>query len=354
MKKIYISIFIFLLLIAISSFSYAQTTVNVNTTYDFDNFTKQSFYDFAINNVFQSYDLSNKKYFLQYVRKPSDNSKYYACVYFFDNYFWIADNYFNPPMNYNFVAKPNIMAVLEVDSDNYYAYYDYSTNKTMSYFNIDTKKFVSVYTSWGDVPNENIAFNFDMQLINNDGQVITDSNFPNGDMFTSSEFPLVPGESGGGESGGGENEETGILDFIADFWSNLLHIVVPTDEQWQEVQDDWESDVLGKFNIQAWSYNANDYNYSNAWEWQDTEAPKIPITILGANTTIDMESFNVWLNTPFSFGQKKLYYSGGGGDVITTIDNGGLTIRKLINILLAIDLFILNIYLYNKFFSKED
>lgn len=221
----------------------------------------------------------------------------------------------------------------------YAFFFNYSNQKFNAYQNDNTG-----YTSYtfGSVwyPYQEFATNQD--IIAN-GEV----------LYSVQDYPLQIDSNGdGGDSG--ETEEGGILDFITNFWSNLLHIVVPTEEQWDELQENWEDNVLSKFNIQAWSFNENDYNYSNAWEWQNNDAPEIPINILGGNGRINMQSVNTWLNTPFNFGQKKLYYSDPTSEVLATIDNGGLTIRKLLILTINIDIFVLNIYLFNKFFSKED
>lgn len=57
--------------------------------------------------------------------------------------------------------------------------------------------------------------------------------------------------------GGAEEEEEENEGFFDNFWQNLIHIVVPNEEDWDELQDTFNENILDRFNIQAWSFNDN-------------------------------------------------------------------------------------------------
>lgn len=89
MKKVYISIFIFLLLIGLSSFSFADSLSFSGNEYDMTSFTKDGFYNFAVNKIKPYYaDVVNQSYFLYYI--TVDNTTR-ASVYFYDDYYFNAN-----------------------------------------------------------------------------------------------------------------------------------------------------------------------------------------------------------------------------------------------------------------------
>lgn len=68
---------------------------------------------------------------------------------------------------------------------------------------------------------------------------------------------------------------------------------------------------------------------------------------------IDLSYVNEILNTPISFGYVLTQF-GQWEPQKTNVDTQGLTIRQVINFILIIDVFVLNIAMYNKFFNKGE
>lgn len=68
---------------------------------------------------------------------------------------------------------------------------------------------------------------------------------------------------------------------------------------------------------------------------------------------IDLSYVNELLNKPISFGYVITQF-GQWDPQHTSVDTQGLTIRQVINFVLILDVFLLNIALYNKFFNKGE
>lgn len=149
-----------------------------------------------------------------------------------------------------------------------------------------------------------------------------------------------------------ENQSSSILgkiyEFFASFFDRLYHLVIPTDEQFTAIQDDFTDNILSKFNISSWSFNSNSLDYPVA-DVVPIRPPVLHFTLYDNTFDFDTQVIVDFLNTPVSYGSS---YTDIGVD--GTVPTGGLTPYRLISILLSIDIFIVNILLFNKFFSKGD
>lgn len=149
-----------------------------------------------------------------------------------------------------------------------------------------------------------------------------------------------------------------ILNFFNNFWDNLFHFFIPKDEQIEELKNNFENKVLNKFSLTAWSFNDNDLNYP---EWQSgstfqTKPLKPPILnfdFLGNNFEYDTQNIVDFLDTKISFGKSLFKVPNEETYYYSSIETGGLTVRSLLSALISLDMFILNIYLFNKFLSKD-
>jgi len=140
-----------------------------------------------------------------------------------------------------------------------------------------------------------------------------------------------------------------ISDFFGDFWNNVLHIVVPSEQDFSELQSNFSTKILSKFTItkltRSSDYSNNDkypsINYNN----------KMPIiNIMGFE--YDTTQIATLLDTPINFGSLRFY--SGMTENNTPVNTGGLTARTIINLLIAIEICTMNIVLYNKFFNKGE
>lgn len=151
---------------------------------------------------------------------------------------------------------------------------------------------------------------------------------------------------GGNEDNNNSNIFQAISEFFDNFWDNLLHIVVPNSEDFEDLQESFEDNVLSVFTITKLS-RFSDYS-NNYGPFYDGKFPII--NILGYN--FNTEQFYTLLNTPISFGV--LNYQTDETSHPVEVNTGGLTAYTIINIFIAIDIAFLNIFLFNKFFDKGD
>lgn len=78
-----------------------------------------------------------------------------------------------------------------------------------------------------------------------------------------------------------------------------------------------------------------------------------PVLDLGKWGTIRTDFFNDLLNKPLSLGFMPTHYDEAIGPT-AIVETNGVTFRDIINFAIAIEIFVANILLYNKFFDKGE
>lgn len=263
MKKFIFIFTLFIMLICISSFSWA--------TYEHDgddsNYSNSTF---TTTNNLEWYSPQNIFDCLEFSLNEKSIS-YMSLDDFTDNTFYLAAYTYNYDTN-----KARLFAfVPDVPT------YNVNYNDTEIYFYWDSSYTVYVFNMFYN----NASYGVSFQKWSEQSADVWTNPPPNNTQyyerysndiskFSSPSFPIssfVPTQSSnnsggdsGGESGGEEEESGGILDFLTNFWSNfgtnLVHIVVPNSEDWSDLQDSFEDNILDKFNITSMSFN-NDLNY---------------------------------------------------------------------------------------------
>lgn len=336
MKKIFILFAIFLILICISSFSWAS--VDVSSAYlNFDLFESNIVSGQVGVSALTTYYSQAEIDQLQYVfvlKFPAEFGNLIQ-IYFSDTKPYIDNGYV--------FMFPTILPINAHD----FPVFDISNGElryygTSNHVEINLSD-LSVITLFSNTP------------------IYIDNTYENEDSMTGynfyydTSFYSAFANQGGGESGGGEEEEEndGLLAFITNFFDNLLHLVVPDAEDWQEIQDSFQDDILGRFDIDTWSFNDNlNVIYSEELGIYEPRY-SAPYFDFGAFGVLRLDGINDLLNTPISLGKMDTHYDEAIGPIVE-LETNGVTIRDLINYLLAIEIFILNIFLYNKFFAKGE
>lgn len=284
MRRFIIFFSLFLLLISISSFSYGVTNVEditVDTSYyqqfnsnypslvniyeqlnglTINGLTVDSSVISSLDNVFL-YTNSSNELFIALSSEPfyTDNRGYRNNGFFTynGNSYYLLLHLFGSQQLY--ISKEGSYNSIGFSATNISCNYLYSDNSFSSLYN---------------------------------GQYLT--NFVNG----SSEDVSIYNNSFNyeGEEEGGEGDNS----FFDNFFDNLIHIVVPSSEQWQDVQDSFQDNILDKFHITSMSFNDN---LTYDWGVITTLKSSAPIISFGSWGEIDLSSINELLNTPISFGQ---------------------------------------------------
>lgn len=350
-KKFLLGMFIFLLTIGISSFSWATQTNYGPYTYDstntnvLDSSNYQTYLDTAYSYA-QDNNIDITDYHFAVVGGKiyaSGNYQGVSVLFFKENNYWESGGAGAYAIN-NAAFGFGAPYVDSVSSPFYYVqfYHDY-TNVYLYVFQDQAgynKPLMYLDSSYN--------YACDVDIFDGSNNVILDSS--NVTLVN----PTID-DVGGGESGGESEDDGSILDFLSNFWNNLIHIVVPTSEQWEEIQENFEDEVLGKFNIPTLTFDNNDLDYEmDGHRFQNDKAPYIEFSFLGADCTFDLQQINDFLDTPFNFGKKKIWVYGSANQGTMTLDNGGLTLRTLLNLFIAIDITFVNLALYNRFLNKGD
>lgn len=237
MKKIFTLFAIFLILICISSFIWASVDVS-NAYLDFDLFQSNEISGQVGVSVLSTYYSQAEIEQLQYVfckKFPAEFGNLIQ-IFFSDKKPYVSNGYI--------IIEPTILPINARNfpvfsiSQGVLSYYGTASN-----MNTDLNG-LSVFTLFSNTP------------------IYTDNTYENVDSMTGYNFyydtNLYSAFQGGGESGGGEGEENeGLLAFIANFFDNLLHLVVPDEEDWQEIQNSFQLNILGRFHIDTWTFNDN-------------------------------------------------------------------------------------------------
>lgn len=258
MKKFIILFTLFIMLICISSFSWALTLDNI--TYmsvdlsDCNNwFSNSSYSTFDLYSALSDLGYSDSDILL-YTSCMVSKSTYYNqdCI----NLVLAREPFYINNQWTGFVSQGRYGVVLYIGTSNTQIGYLELGDQTTSSGGFSSSSHVFINYLYSD---DSLTDSF------SGSQYYPNCNFFNTTFFNNA-FNYSgeqPGDSGG-ESGGDEGGDSGgILDFLTNFWSNLgtnlLHIVVPTNEQWDELQDSFEDNILDKFNITSMSFNDNLY-----------------------------------------------------------------------------------------------
>lgn len=256
MKKFIILFTLFITLICISSFSWALTLDNVS--YMSVDLTECN--NWFNNSSYSTFDVYSALSDLGY--SDSDILLYTSCTAAKSTYsnqdcinvvFARAPFYMNSQYT-TLISEGRYGVVLYIGTDNsQIGYLKLGDQTTSSYIFNNTHLFANYLYS-----NSSLSSAFSQT------QYFTNCDFFNTTFFNNA-FNYSgeqPGESGG-ESGGEEEDNGGILNFLTNFWSNLgtnlVHIVVPNSEDWNDLQDSFEDNILDKFNITSMSFNDNLY-----------------------------------------------------------------------------------------------
>lgn len=348
-KTFLLGIFIFLLTIGISSFSWASQTSLGPYTYNssnidvLDSSNYQTFLDTAYSySVDNNIDITDYHFAVVGGTNYSSNYQLVVVLFFKDNNYWDS----NGAGAYATSSAFGFGAPWSNSVDTTFYFVRFRKSSTDVYFNVWENEKGFNYP----LIKTNDSFNYacDVDIVDGSNNVILDSS--NVTLVN----PTID-DVGGGESGGESEDDGSILDFLSNFWGNLIHIVVPTSEQWEEIQENFEDEVLGKFNIPTLTFDNNDLDYEmDGHRFQNDKAPYIEFSFLGADCTFDLQQINDFLDTPFNFGKKKIWVYGSANQGTMTLDNGGLTLRTLLNLFIAIDITFVNLALYNRFLNKGD
>lgn len=312
-STIFIIVFMFLIFISLSQ-CYATSTELIlrynNNEYDL--------YP-ILQNYDANIDITNFNYVL--VR---DNLNGYVDIMLADNPFLVVNNWLSCPYTHTFYLNFNNGSPYVVD----YFYEDNGSGSGIGYIN-DTDSINYFNANIEDYSDNEVDVS---QLVNCylDTQLLYNS-------------VSGIGEIGGGESGGGEEEEDNILSNLGTL---LYNLIVPSSENFDDIQDDFTDKILSHFNIPILRRDSS-YDNSQIYLWIGENKPVI--NLYGYN--IDLELYGEFLDTPFDFGLIKQDF--GSQNWVVSTQTGGLTIRGLFNILFGIECILMNICLYNKFFEKE-
>lgn len=143
-----------------------------------------------------------------------------------------------------------------------------------------------------------------------------------------------------------EEEEQGILD-------TLKHLFIPNEEDLQGVRNNFTNNISSRFSISAWAFDSSSIDREDV-SYYSYSAPYWTFTIFGAPCKLDTQEFFDLIDMPISLGFRNVSFAEWDTFYVEQNSTNGLTIRSFINILLTLELFILNIYLYNKFFAKGE
>lgn len=347
MKKIYIIFGIFLLLIGLSSFSWASAG---SLGFDFSAFNAEqgtSFanYDLATNlNSFTDQELATMQYAFVSFRNGSIES------------FYILNK-----IPYVTSSTPQEFQV-DISTPTYGIYMNsYGSTYILNTANNTT------FNQLGAVYNYAMANPNNMYWLIN-SQVYSDSSMSTlitmpsssnqssrvflNDTFLVNSFLSEGGEGEGGEGGEGEGGDEPGNDNVTNtsLAEILLSVVVPTGDDWQDLQDTFEDTILSKFHITSMSFTDDlEYNWDNTGLY--TPIQSAPTLSFGSWGTIDLSAINDLMHTPLSFGLMKVQF-GSWEPVDREVETNGITLYDVVNFLLILDIFICNIVLYNKFFNK--
>ena len=196
--------------------------------------------------------------------------------------------------------------------------------------------------NYGDVMCNYDVFSFDFPLT---------SYFCNADFTLNNDIIYIDNsQSGGGNGGGGDNpevpdEEDNILVNILSGW------LLPTEEQVEEIRDYYEDTIMSKFGLQNYDFD-NDLDNENIFL---SDFPVFRFTILQTDIEFETEQIATMLNTPISFGHRRdELISDNETTFWEPVATGGLTPKKIISILFAIEVFYFNIVMYNRFLGGGD
>lgn len=296
-----------------------------------------------MNNIGYSYDFNNNT---QYILSYDKYNEIYT-LYFTNSNIWYdninEDAFVTNEYGYIFDIGQSNVYYSNSDEDFGLVYSDELNNSNYDfYFNNN----VVVYTdNTFTTPINLIQYN-NVSI----GNYTNNSNNENNNVNNSVNNSVVNNSVVNNSVGDNDSENNnGILDFLLDFWNNFVHIIVPSQEDFEDLQESFNDNILSVFSLTSLSRNSS---YSNNDKYPSVNYnDKMPIfNIMGYE--FDTTYIKNFLDTPFTFGI--LRYQMGDTSSDTQVYTGGLTCRHLISLIFAIEICAMNIALYNKFFNKGE
>ena len=331
-KKIILFFTIFIVLICISSFSWAVETPSLMVDFSY---VDSSFGSIDFYRLFQQYfpsltdtDLQLLDGCFSYVpSKPSSNgSVWYIYVHFYNKSntsFYYTQTYTSSNgswSEYRFTAVGSGFYRFMVRSDYLLGYNVPVLNNTPTY--VTSFSNYGVDTSSGYLCSSYVYSNSNLtELYTSPNERIN----PNNSTFYSNSYIITGGsggDTGGGDTGGGDigggDDNGSILDFITGFWNNLsdffIHLIIPTSEQLEDLQDDFANVILHPLGLDftAWTFNSNlqyTENEQGGYLGQQYLQPGIHFRFNFLNTPVDLDlSFlHTMLFTSISYGSWHTY-----------------------------------------------